>query len=51
VDGDIWIWSAGRGLKPKDKGHSITGHQGPRGRVEGIALLIFNLGAKKGVGG
>jgi hypothetical protein len=31
----------------KDNGHSITGHQGPRGG----ALLILNLGVRRGVGG
>jgi hypothetical protein len=31
----------------KGKDHPITGHQGPRG-VRGIALLIFNLGARSG---
>jgi hypothetical protein len=32
----------------KGKGHPITGHQGPRGGSRGIALLILNLGARRG---
>jgi hypothetical protein len=30
------------------KGHPVTGHQGPRGVSRGIALLILNLGARRG---
>jgi hypothetical protein len=33
------------------KGHPITGHQRPRGGNRGIALLILNLCARRGVGG
>jgi hypothetical protein len=30
------------------KVHTITGHEGPRGGSRGIALLILNLGARRG---
>jgi hypothetical protein len=32
----------------KGKGHPITGHEGPRWRSRGIALLILDLGARRG---
>jgi hypothetical protein len=41
-----------QGLDNKGKGHTIKDHQGPRGGGgRCIALLILNLGARRGVGG
>jgi hypothetical protein len=40
--------STGTPLLLKGKGHPITGHQKPRGGSRGIALLILDLGSRRG---
>jgi hypothetical protein len=44
----VWLFSTDILIDFKDKGHPITGHQGPRGGSRGIALLILYLGARWG---